>query len=309
MQGSGDGSRLEEIGAFAAVAESGSFAAAAKRLGRDASVLSRRVAALEIRLGIRLLARTTRRMALTEAGSAYLRRVQALLAELAAADAEAADRAAAPRGMLRLALPAAFGRMWVAPLLPGFLAAHPAIRVEVQHSDRYVDLVANGIDAAIRVGTLPDSGLVARRLAPFRRLLCASPAYLSARGTPNTPEGLARHACLGFTGHRIGPDWPLRRGSERVTVRTSGPLMSDDGEALAAAAVGGAGIMLAADWLIGRELADGRLVEVLPGWSEGDSGGVHAVLPPGRLVPAKTRVFVDWVAAAFAPVAPWSRSP
>lgn len=300
---------MEEIEAYAAVAESGSFAAAAKRLGRDASVLSRRVTALETRLGVQLLARTTRRMAFTEAGSAYLRRVQALLGELAVADAEAADQASAPRGVLRLALPSAFGRMWVAPLLPGFLAAHPAIRVEVQHSDRYVDLVGDGMDAAVRVGALRDSGLITRRLAPFRRLLCASPAYLSARGTPNAPEALAGHACLSFTGHRFGPDWPLRRGSKQVTVRTNGPLVSDDGEALAAAAVGGAGIMLAADWLIGRELADGRLVEVLPGWSEDGTGAVHAMLPPGRLVPAKTRAFVDWVAEAFAPVAPWARSP
>lgn len=306
MQGSGDGARLEEIEAFAAAAEGGGFAAAAKRLGRDASVVSRRVTALEARLGVRLLARTTRRAAVTEAGAAYLRRVQAVLAELAAADAEAADRAVVPRGLLRLALPAAFGRMWVAPLLPGFLAAYPAIRVEIEHSDRHVDLVADGMDAAVRVGTLPDSGLVVRRLAPFRRLLCASPAYLAARGTPDAPEALARHACLGFAGHRFGPNWPMRRGSERVTVCTNGPLVSDDGEAPAAATVGGAGIMLAADWLIGRELADGRLVEVLPGWSEGDGGAVHAVLPPGRPVPAKMRAFVDWIAAAFAPVAPWS---
>ncbi len=305
MQGSSDGARLEEIEAFAAVSEGGGFAVAAKRLGRDASVLSRRVGALEGRLGVRLLARTTRHVTLTEAGAAYLRRVQAVLAELAAADAEAMDRAAEPRGVLRLALPAAFGRMWVAPLLPGFLAAHPAIRVEVQHADRYVDLVADGFDAAIRVGALPDSGLVTRRLAPVRRLLCASPSYLAARGTPDMPEALVRHACLGFANNRIGPEWLLQQDSRQVTVRTGGPLVADDGEALATAAVGGAGIMQAADWLVGREIADGRLVEVLPAWSVGGGGAVHAVLPPGRLVPAKTRAFVEWIAGAFAPQPPW----
>lgn len=179
-------------------------AAAATVLRRDASLISRRVSALEARLGVRLLARTTRRVAVTEAGAAYLRRVQAILAELAAADAEAADRAAAPRGVLCLAVPAAFGRMWVAPLLPGFLAAYPAIRIELRHADRYVDLVAEGFDAAIRVGALQDSGLVARRLASFRRLLCASPAYLSAHGTPATPEALEHHACLGLDGTACG---------------------------------------------------------------------------------------------------------
>jgi len=309
MQGSSDGARLEEIEAFAAVAEGGGFAIAAKRMGRDASVLSRRVGALEGRLGVRLLARTTRRVTLTEAGAAYLRRVQAVLAELAAADAEAADRAAVPRGVLRLALPAAFGRMWVAPLLPGFLAAYPAISIEMAHADRYVDLVADGFDVAVRVGALPDSSLVTRRLAPFRRLLCASPSYLAAHGTPEAPEALVRHACLGFVNDRIGPEWLLHQGSRQITVRTDGPLVANDGEALATAAIGGAGVMQAADWLVGRELADGRLVEVLPKWSVGGDGAVHAVLPAGRLVPAKTRALVEWVAAAFAPKPPWHAVP
>lgn len=308
MQGTTGGARLEEIEAFAAVAERGGFAAAGAALRRDASVVSRRVNALEARLGVRLLARTTRRVALTEAGAAYLGRVQAVLAELAAADAEAAEGAAAPRGVLRLAVPAAFGRMWVAPLMPSFLKAHPELRVELRHGDRYVDLVAEGFDVAIRIGTLRDSGLVTRRLAPFRRLLCASPAYLSARGTPSAPADLERHACLGIDRQRLWPDWSLRRGAERAAVRADGPLVSDDGQTLATACLGGAGIMLASDWLIGRELADGRLVEVLPGWSFDEEGAVQAVLPPGRLVPAKTRAFVDWVAAAFAPAPPWSRS-
>lgn len=235
--------------------------------------------------------------------------MQAILAELAAADAEAADRAAAPRGVLHLAVPAAFGRMWVAPLLPDFLAAYPAIRIELRHADRYVDLVADGFDAAIRVGALQDSGLVARRLASFRRLLCASPAYLSAHGAPATPEALEHHACLGLDRRRLLPDWSLRRGVERTTVRADGPLVSDDGQTLAIACIGGAGIMLASDWLIGRELADGRLVEVLPGWSLDDDGAVQAVLPPGRLVPAKTRAFVSWITTAFTPTVPWSRPP
>lgn len=308
MQRSKDGFRLEEMEAFAAVAESGGFATAAKRLGRDASVVSRRVVALEARLGVRLLARTTRRISVTEAGTAYLRRVQVILAELAAADGEAMDQAAAPRGLLRLALPAAFGRIWIVPLLPGFLASHPAIRVEVRLADRVVDVVAEGFDAAVRIGTLSDSGLVVRSLAPLRRLLCASPGYLLARGSPDTPDALARHTCLGFTGLRSWPDWPLRRGTERVSVRVDCRVVSDDSEALTVACVGGAGVMVASDWLVGRELADGRLVRVLPDWSLDEGDTLNAVLPPGRLVPAKTRAFVDWVAAAFTPPPPWSQA-
>jgi DNA-binding transcriptional LysR family regulator len=304
-----DRAQLEAIEAFAAIAESGSFAAAARRLGRDASVLSRRVATLEARLGVRLLARTTRHVSPTEVGANYLLRVQAILAEWASADAEASNGAAVPRGVLRLALPAAFGRMWIAPLLPVFLAMHPEIQIEAQYNDRYVDIVAERVDAAVRVGTLPASGMIARRLARFSRLLCASPGYLAGRGTPVAPQDLAGHACLGFTRHRFWPNWPLRRGTERVDVHVKGPLVSDDGEALAVAAVGGAGIMLASEWLVRRQLVDGLLVRVLPGWSveSDDADAVSAVLPPGRLVPAKTRAFVEWVATAFTP-APWSVS-
>jgi DNA-binding transcriptional LysR family regulator len=298
------GAQVEEIEAFAAVAESGSFALAARRLGRDASVLSRRVTALEARLGVRLLARTTRRVTTTEAGAGYLPRVQAILAEWALADAEASKGAAAPRGVLRLALPAAFGRLWITPLLPAFLAAYPGLQVEAQYGDRYVDIAAERVDAAVRVGVLPASGLVARRLAQFSRLLCAAPSYLAERGAPAVPEDLTRHACLGFTRHRFWPTWPLRRGAERTEIQVRGPMVSDDGEALATAAAGGAGIMLASEWLVQRQLVDGSLVRVLSDWSVEGAEAVSAVLPPGRLVPGKTRAFVDWIAAAFTP-APW----
>lgn len=302
-----DRAQLEEIEAFAVVAESGSFAAAARRLDRDASVLSRRITTLEARLGVRLLARTTRHVSPTEVGANYLLRVQAILAEWASADAEASNGAAVPRGVLRLALPAAFGRMWIAPLLPGFLAAHPEIQIDAQYNDRYVDITGERVDAAVRVGTLPASGLVARRLARFSRLLCASPAYLARRGTPAAPPDLAGHACLGFTRHRFWPNWPLCRGTEHIDVQVKGPLVSDDGEALAIAAADGAGVMLASEWLVKRQLTDGCLVRVLPDWSVENDGAdaVSAVLPPGRLVPAKTRAFVEWVATAFTP-APWN---
>jgi DNA-binding transcriptional LysR family regulator len=297
--------RWEQLEAFAAVAEQGGFAAAARVLGRDASVISRRVEALEARLGVRLLARTTRQVALTEAGRGYLRRVQGVLAELASADAEVAEGAGAPRGVLRLSFPAKFARLWVAPWLPSFLAAHPLLRLETTHTDRFVDLVAERFDAAIRISNLADSGLVVRHLAPSPTLLCAAPSYLAVKGTPKAPTDLKRHACLSFPIPSVWPHWRLRRGDEKVTVRVAGPLLSDDGETLVTACTQAIGIMLAPNWLVGRELSDGRLVRVLPDWELDVDGAVQLVLPPGRLVPAKTRAFVERVVAEFTPSPPW----
>jgi DNA-binding transcriptional LysR family regulator len=208
---------------------------------------------------------------------------------------------------LRLALPAAFGRLWIAPLLPGFLQAHPHIRLETQFTDRYVDIVAERVDLAIRLGTLQSSGFAARQLTPFSRVLCASPAYLARHGAPATPADLADHACLGFLQQRSRPVWQLRKGAEQAVVQIDGLVLADDGEALLTCALGGAGILLGSDWLVGPEFLDGRLVQVLPGWSAGDGDAVSAVLPPGRLVPAKTRAIVDWIAAALSPVPPWRR--
>ncbi|HEV7370321.1 LysR family transcriptional regulator [Arenibaculum sp.] len=302
------GAHLEQIEAFAAVAERGGIAAAARALGRDASVISRRLDALEARLGVRLLSRTTRRVAVTEVGAAYLRRVQAVLSELSAADVEASEGAAMPRGLLRLSLPAAFTQRWIAPWLPEFIDTYPALQLDLVHADRFVDLVAEGFDAAVRIGELADSSLVARRLATFDTVLCASPAYLAGRGVPARPEDLGRHACLLLPKARFWPNWRLRAGDERVTLRVSGPITSDEGEGLLAACLGGAGILPAAEWMIGKELADGRLVRVLAQWSFDYEGAIQVVLPPGRLVPAKTRVFVDRLAREFTPTAPWLRA-
>ncbi|HUH56510.1 MAG TPA: LysR family transcriptional regulator, partial [Rhodanobacter sp.] len=226
------GSRFEQAEAFAAVAEHGGFAAAARVLGRDPSVISRRVDALETRLGVRLLARTTRRITVTEAGAAYHRRVQAILGELAAAEVEASDGATTPHGLLRLSLPAAFARRCIAPWLPDFIAAHPALRLELAHGNHFVDLVAEGFDAAVRIGELADSSLVARRLVAFEVVLCASPAYLAQRDIPQQPADLAGHACLTFPKARFWPDWRLTDGRAPVAQRIDGPIVSDDDEGL-----------------------------------------------------------------------------
>lgn len=292
---------FEELTAFVAVAEVGSFAAAAKVLERDASVLSRRVSQLERRLGVRLLSRTTRRVTLTEVGAAYHRRVQGVLDELASASREASDHAASPQGLVRVSIPVVFGRLWIAPLLPAFLARYPDIRIDIRMSDRFVDVVAEGIDVAIRVtaGAQRDSSLTTRKIASYQNVLVAAPSYLSRNGTPLTPADLTRHACLGFTGSNAWPDWHLVMDGKRQTVRPACSMIADHSEVLLMAAVGGAGIAFTADWLAGPALRDGTLVEVLPGWTGRESGGVFAILAPGRLVPAKTRLFVDEVASAI----------
>ncbi|MER8395392.1 LysR family transcriptional regulator [Mesorhizobium sp. M1340] len=309
MQQSQEPAALAEMAAFAAIAEARSFTKAAARIGRDATILSRRLASLEERLGVRLLHRTTRSVSLTEAGSEFLVRVRAILAAVDEAEAAASAHAGGgPRGVLRLALPGSFGRMWIAPLLPQFLAEFPDVRIEAEFSNRFVDLVAENFDVAVRLGALEDSRLVARKVATRRRLLCAAPSYLVRRGTPTEPEALLEHSCLGFSGFQTFPAWEMTDSSgRRVSIEVSGPLVTDDAEVLVEAAVQGVGLMMSTDWLVGRELADGRLVPVLEDWTLADEGAVYVVMPSAKGQAAKTRAFADWIGKRFAPVPPWRR--
>ena len=301
------GGGLDELAAFVAVVESGSFTEASKTIGRDASVLSRRVSQLERRLGVRLLTRTTRKVSLTEVGAVYCQRVQSLLDELAVASQEASDAASMPQGLVRVSIPVTFGRIWIGPMLPGFLERHPKIRLDVRFTDRFIDVVAEGFDVSLRVaaGVQRDSSLTSRRLASYRNLLVATPSYINARGMPTKPADLLEHTCLGFTGYSDWPDWPLSKNGKREPIRPNCALVADNSEALLAAAIAGAGITFTADWLAGPALRAGDLVEVLPGWTGKEDGGVYAILPPGRLVPTKTRLFVDEVAQVIK--SDWSR--
>ncbi|MER8958319.1 MULTISPECIES: LysR family transcriptional regulator [unclassified Mesorhizobium] len=309
MQQSHEPAALVEMAAFAAIAEARSFTKAAARIGRDATILSRRLASLEERLGVRLLHRTTRSVSLTEAGSEFLVRVRTILAAVDEAEAVASAHAGGgPRGVLRLALPGSFGRMWIGPLLPQFLTEFPEVRIEAEFSNRFVDLVAENFDVAVRLGALEDSRLVARKVATRRRLLCAAPSYLARRGTPTEPEALLEHSCLGFSGFQTFPAWEMTDSSgRRVSIEVSGPLVTDDAEVLVEAAVQGVGLMMSTDWLVGRELADGRLVPVLEDWTLADEGAVYVVMPSAKGQAAKTRAFADWIGKRFAPVPPWRR--
>jgi DNA-binding transcriptional LysR family regulator len=297
---------MEELTAFIAVGETGSFTSAASKLGRDASVISRRVSQLEQRLGVRLLSRTTRHVSLTEVGAVYFGRVQAILDELAHASTEASDSASTPQGVLKISLPVTFGRQWVAPSLASFLARYPQIKIDAHFTDRIVDVIADGFDVAIRVGALNDSSLTARRIASYRNILTAAPSYLEKHGRPRSPADLKEHTCLGFPSHPYWPDWMLTKDGQRRTVRPNCPLVADNSEVILMAELDGAGISLLPDWLVGPSLRHKKLAHVLPGWTGKGDGGVYAILPPGRLVPTKTRVFVDAIAEAIK--TGWGRS-
>ena len=297
---------IDELAALLAIARAGSFVAAGREIERHGSIVSKRVAALEKRLGVRLIERTTRHVRLTEAGVRLVDKLRAAGSLIEEAQQEAVEGAAQLRGKLRLAFPAAMGRLWLAGLLPDFLSRHPALEVEVDYSERFVDLVDERFDAAIRIGILSDSRLIARRLADHQRILCASPSYISRRGMPETPADLTGHNCLEFLGFASFPDWKLSNGVQREVVEARGSLRSNDATALLEAAKAGVGILGAGEWIMARELVDGSLVRVLPDWSFDADGGVYIVRPSTRFAPARTEAFVAWIAEQFVHGAPWT---
>jgi len=287
--------RFDELSAFVEVARRQSFVQAARQLDRHVSAISRSVAALESRLGVRLLQRTTRRVALSEAGRAYFARCEALLAEFEGADAAARDLGSTPRGSLRVSAATGFGLTHVIAVVPEFLAAHPHVTLDLQLSNRYVDLIEEGYDLAVRVGTLTDSRLVARRIAPSRRILVASPDYVARHGGPRRVAALADHACLVLEVGAHPQRWELLQRAARVTVEVAGPLRSNNVIALLAACRSGLGIALLPEFAVAAALRRGELRRVLPGCAAVEQG-IYAVYPTARFVPAKVRAFVDFLA-------------
>ncbi|MFA7431325.1 MAG: LysR family transcriptional regulator [Rhodospirillaceae bacterium] len=300
---------LSGMAVFVRVVEEESFSAAARVLGLSKSAVSKQVAALEERLGARLLNRTTRRLALTDAGTAFFERAQRILADAEEAEAAVTQLSTAPRGVLRVNAPVTFGVQHLGPLLPAFMAAYPELAVDLVLNDRFVDLVEEGFDVAVRIGRLSDSSLIARRLAPLRRLLVASPEYVAVHGAPQQPDDLRNHACLLYTYLLRGDAWSLTGPNGRTTeVRVTGRLRANNGDVLRSALLGGMGIAYTPSFIVGRDLAEGRLVRVLPGW-EDVSAAVYAVHPHARLVPPKVRAFVDFLAERFAGPSSWDETP
>ena len=300
-----DAGRMDELAALVAVAKAGSFVAAGRALERHATIVSKRIASLERRLGVRLIERTTRHVRLTEAGQQLASRLSLAGNLIGEAEQEASAGAVALRGHLRVALPAAMGRFWLAPLLPSFLQRYPAMHLEVNYSERYVDLVAEGYDAALRIGILSDSRLVAQRLGQHQRILCASPAYVERHGAPDDPARLAAHNYLEFQGFSSFPNWPLSDGSRCETVTARGSMRSNDNSALLDAARAGIGILGAGEWLVTRDIAAGTLVRVLPDWAFDVDGGIYLVRPSAQHAPARTDAFLEWMREQFRHHMPW----
>ncbi|MFL9913064.1 LysR family transcriptional regulator [Paraburkholderia sp. RL17-337-BIB-A] len=290
-----DGVYMDEIAAFLSVLGTGSFVRGAKALGKDVSTVSRRVSALETRLAVRLMERSTRKLTPTEAGAALYERMTAATSAMEEGLLEVAQAGNIAKGLLRLALPATFGRMCIAPLLPEFLAGHPGVSIDVEFSDRYVDLMGERFDVAIRIGELQDSRLISRRLMTNERVLYASPAYLAAHGTPQRPDDLTQHVCVANSRFKGNPEWRLRKDAGVTAVRVNARYTADDPESLIAAAIAGVGIVAGARWLVARPVAQGSLVPVLPGWTFGTPGAIHLLLPSGRFMPGKARSFIDWL--------------
>jgi DNA-binding transcriptional LysR family regulator len=285
---------------FARVAALGSFSAAGRALGLSQTGVTKHVAALEARLGTRLLHRTTRRLTLTETGRSYLEACERILAEIAEAEALVGAEGVEAHGTLRLNVPLSFGVREIAPALAAFSAAHPALTIELGLNDRRVDLIEEGWDLAVRIGSLADSGLIARRLASSRLVVCAAPAYLDRHGTPRRPEELKGHNCLGYT---LSDASGWRFGDQAYPV--SGTLRAPNGAALVAAAVAGLGLVYQPTFLVAEALRAGTLVALDLG-APCPTLPIHALMPPGRR-PAKTRAFVDYLAERFAGEPAWER--
>lgn len=290
--------RFQEMRAFAAVVEAGSFVGAADALGVSKAAVSRQVAELEARLGVRLLHRTTRRLSLTGEGEVFHARARELLGSLEEMEAEVAARSGRAVGTLKVSAPASFGVLHLAPLWPGFMARHPQVRLEVTLSDRVVDLVEEGFDVAVRIARLGDSSLVSRQLASTRLMLCASPRYLRKHGRPRHPSDLAEHAVIAYSLLSVGDDWQFTGPDGPVQVRVQPRLRTNSGDTCRAIALGHEGIVLEPSFMVADDVAAGRLVHLLPEYRSLEFG-IHAVYPSRRLLAPKVRALVDYLAQAL----------
>ena len=298
--------RLKQIESFVAVATKGSLTASALAEGVAPAVIGRRIDGLEERLGVKLLLRTTRRITLTHEGSAYLEDCQRLLADLASAEASVSAGGVKASGHLRVTAPAGFGRRHVAPLVPGFIAAHPDVSLSLNLSDRVVDIVNEGYDCAVRVGEMPDSTLVSVRLADNRRLCVAAPGYLARAGTPASPADLARHACLTLSSDASQTrGWAFMADGELTHMRPSGRLDCSDGQVLHKWCLQGLGIAWRSTWEVEGDIASGRLLEVLQDHAA-PPNGVYAVFAQRKHLPLRVRLWIDFIKQRFGEPTYWS---
>ena len=292
--------RFKQMESFVAVATLGSLSAAARAEGVAPAMIGRRVDALEARLGVKLLVRSTRKLSLTTEGRTFLDEAQRILRDLEDTEGLVSQGSHRPSGPLRISAPAGFGRRHVAPLLPGFAAAHPELHVTLDLSDRLVDLIEERFDCAVRIGDLVDSGLVGVRLADNRRVVVAAPAYLQKHGTPRRPADLAHHQCLSFgTRGNQARGWLFRIDGQTVAQRVAGRMECSDGSVLHEWSLQGHGLSWRSMWEVRRDLDSGTLVTVLDDYCA-PPNGIFAILPERKHLPLRVRVFVQWLRQAYA---------
>jgi DNA-binding transcriptional LysR family regulator len=290
---------LEGLAVFAKVVELRSFAAAADDLAMSKATVSKAVTRLEERLGARLFNRTSRRLALTDAGQSLVERATRVLAEAQAAEEEASSQSSAPRGVVRMAVPMSLGITSLAPVLPGFFTAYPDVSVELHLSDATIDLVGMGFDLALRVAALPDSSLVARRLRAVKRHVVASPGYWNEHGRPTHPANLAEHRGLTY-GHQNAPEtWRFQKGGEEAAVRPRSVIRANNGDVLVPSLIAGVGVAVLPDFIVGAAVADGRLEAVLTDWTATPIA-LHLVMPPGGPRPARVEALANYLGKALA---------
>ncbi|NVD73572.1 LysR family transcriptional regulator [Duganella sp. BJB1802] len=296
--------KLRSMEIFVAVVDAGNFTAAASAFQLSPVMIGKHIAHLEATLGARLLTRTTRRQSLTEIGAQYVEQCRAILAQIAAAESGAEAMRSVPRGRLRITAPVSFGSEWLAPAISDYLRLHPEVGVDLSLNDRMVDLVEEGYDAAVRIGALDDSGMIARPLFNYGMVICASPAYLKKHGTPRTPEDLARHECLDYMVGAVGVRWRLQSVHGQRGKHTPPPsrFRTNSGQALRMAALKDFGIVMQAEVLLAQDIAAGRLKPVLCDYLP-PARPMHLVYPRDRLATPKLTTFIDFIVERFGPAA------
>ena len=297
--------KLKQLESFVSIATRGSLTAAAHAEGVAPAIMGRRLDALEERLGVKLLVRTTRRITLTHEGSAFMEDCQRILADVANAEASVSAGGIKASGHLRITAPAGFGRRHVAPLVPAFHSLHPEVTISLNLSDRVVDMAGEGFDCAVRVGDMPDSSLISVRLADNRRMCVATPAYLKAHGTPQTPADLARFDCLTLSSDASQTrGWAFREGDSVVHFKPTGPLDCSDGQVLHSWCLAGWGIAWRSTWEVEAEIADGQLDAVLESFTA-PPNGIYAVFPQRKHLPLRMRLWIEFLKERYANPSFW----
>ncbi|XXN66344.1 LysR substrate-binding domain-containing protein (plasmid) [Enterobacter ludwigii] len=285
--------QIEDLRIYVAVIKAGNFTAAAEQLLLSKQYVSRRIAALEESLGARLLNRNTRKLSVTDNGQLFAQHAQRILDDVQEAELAVSGRRQVLQGSFRLSVPMSFGISHLSPFVAEFLSLHPGLQFQVELADRHVDMVGEGFDMAIRIGTLPDSSLIAKRLGEFRRVICASPAYLQGAGAPRTPEELSDHLCLRY-GRESQTGWELFNGEQRKVISVQGPMVSNNGEMLRDAAIAGLGLIMLPEFIVAPALASGELITVLEEWQPATLN-LNALYPQHRQRSEIHRVFMAFL--------------